>query len=269
MGAVGGPGRTVRPARPVPVRGPSTGTAVRIASRVALGVIAVEAAWVLYTMAGGDARYPIACDYVALRDATARWLAGGGFYQPLQLAGPYATLAAPGDPAMIMYPPLALWLFVPFVILPALLWWVVPLGLGAYGLWRMRPARWTWPVMAALALWPRVPEAVQNGNPVMWSFAFGCLALSAASTGPLVVFNPSLAPFALLGVWRRRWWLVAGLVVLASIPFWAMWRDYLDVARNAQMAGPFLFHDYPFMLIPVVAWIGADGTPFRWRRRSG
>jgi len=232
------------------------GAFVRVASRVALGVVAVEAAWVIWTMVGGDARYPIACDYVALREATARWLAGGGFYLPLQLAGPYATLAAPGDPSIIMYPPLALWLVVPFVFLPAALWWILPCGLAAFGLWRLRPAPWTWPLMASLALWPRVPEAVQNGNPAMWAFAFGCLAVSTSWTGPLLLFKPTLAPFALFGAWHRRWWVALAIVALAALPFVAMWFDYVVVVRNAQPTGSFLLHDYPLLLIPVVGWLG-------------
>ena len=248
-------------------RWPVAGRAGRIASRVAIGVLAAEAAWVLWTMAGGDARYPIACDYIALRDAAERWLAGGGFYLPSQLAGPYATTAPPGAPPIIMYPPLALWLFVPFVFLPAVLWWIVPLGLAAYGLWRLRPAPWSWPLMAALALWPRVPEAVQNGNPAMWAAAFGFLALSRGWAGPLILFKPTLAPFALLGARHRRWWIALGLVGLAVLPFGAMWVDYLAVERNSDAELWYLLHDYPLMLIPVVAWLGrGSGSHLRRER---
>lgn len=237
-------------------RDPRTiGAGLRIVSRVALGVFILEALWVLWTMTVGSSTYPVGCDYTALRDAAARWLGGGGFYLPAQLAGPYATLAPPGAPPIIMYPPLALWLFVPFVYLPTILWWLVPLGLGAYGLWRLHPARWTWPFMAALALWPRIPEAVQNGNPAMWAFAFGALALSFGWTGPLLLFKPTLAPFALLGM-SRRWWIALGIVTLAALPFGGMWLDYLAVIRNAQPDGAFLLHDYPLMLVPVVAWLG-------------
>jgi hypothetical protein len=82
----------------------------------------------------------------------------------------------------------------------------VPLRLVACALWRLRPAPWTWPLIAALALWPPVPEAVQNGNPAIWAFAFGCLAVSTGWTGPLILFKPTLAPFALIGGRRGRWW---------------------------------------------------------------
>ena len=57
---------------------------------------------------------PIGVDYLLYRDAAARWLAGGPFFEPYQLAGPYPISA--GD---ILYPPVALWLFVPFTVLPA------------------------------------------------------------------------------------------------------------------------------------------------------
>ncbi len=64
-----------------------------------------------------------AIDYRLYMDATERWLRGGPFYEPYQLAGPY-TISA-GD---ILYPPVALWLFVPLSFLPACMWWLVPLG---------------------------------------------------------------------------------------------------------------------------------------------
>ena len=239
------------------VRGAAAERIIRISSRVALGVVAVEAAWVLWTMAGGGG-YPIACDYVALRDAAARWLGGGGFYPPFQLAGPYATLAAPGATPVIMYPPLALWLFAPFVFLPAFLWWAIPLGLAVYGLAKLRPATWAWPLIAALALWPRIPEAIQNGNPAMWAFAFGCVALARGWTGPLLLLKPTLAPFALWGVRRRSWWVALAVMGGVSLLFGSMWVDYVRVLLNARDPNGILYslNQVPTLLIPLVAWAG-------------
>ena len=51
---------------------------------------------------------PFGKDVALYRDAASRWLAGGPFYEPRQLAGPYEV--AHGD---ILYPPVGLWLFVP------------------------------------------------------------------------------------------------------------------------------------------------------------
>ncbi len=52
---------------------------------------------------------PVGVDFQLYREVTMRWLGGGPFYQPYQLAGPYPISA--GD---VLYPPVALWLFVPF-----------------------------------------------------------------------------------------------------------------------------------------------------------
>lgn len=57
-------------------------------------------------------------------DAARRWLATGQFYEAYQLNGSYQITL--GD---VLYPPVALVLFVPFVVLPGVLWWVVPLAL--------------------------------------------------------------------------------------------------------------------------------------------
>src|SRR5450759_88660 len=50
----------------------------------------------------------VGVDYRLYMDAARRWLDGGGFYLPFQVAGPYPVLL--GD---VMYPPNALFLFVP------------------------------------------------------------------------------------------------------------------------------------------------------------
>ena len=89
----------------------------------------------------------------------------------------------------------------------------------------------------------------------MWAFAFGCVALARGWTGPLLLFKPTLAPFALFGIWRRTWWIMLCAVGLAALPFGAMWIDYLAVARNAQpVYALFFLHDYPLLAIPLVAW---------------
>ncbi len=61
-------------------------------------------------------------DYRLHMEAAQRWMDGGSFYQPWQLAAPYPTIGA-GE---ILYPPIALALFVPFTFLPWVLWWAVP-----------------------------------------------------------------------------------------------------------------------------------------------
>lgn len=71
-------------------------------------------------------------DYGYYMDITRRWLGGGPFYEPWQLTGPYQF--TPGAPVPghansgAFYPPVALWLFAPFTVLPPVLWWAIPLG---------------------------------------------------------------------------------------------------------------------------------------------
>ena len=91
-------------------------------------------------------------DFALYRDVAARWLAGGPFYEPHQLAGPYEV--AHGD---VLYPPVGLWLFVPFTVLPAVLWWGIPAGLTAWAIWRVRPRPAVWPLMALCLAWPTTP----------------------------------------------------------------------------------------------------------------
>ncbi|MGH2465165.1 MAG: hypothetical protein ACRDGI_06875, partial [Candidatus Limnocylindrales bacterium] len=67
-------------------------------------------------------RQQVGVDYRLYIDTATRWLNGGPYFQTYQLSGPYSIRA--GD---ILYPPVALILFVPFTVLPALLWWVLPL----------------------------------------------------------------------------------------------------------------------------------------------
>src|SRR5256885_7115315 len=62
-----------------------------------------------------------ALDYQLYMDVTRRWLAGGDFYQSWQLAGPYHVADPYGS---VLYPPVAIWLFGAFTVLPGVLWWI-------------------------------------------------------------------------------------------------------------------------------------------------
>ncbi len=193
-------------------------------------------------------------DRTLYMDATERWLSGGPFYNPYQLAGPYPI--RPGD---ILYPPVALWLFVPFTILPAVLWWIVPLGLTGWTIWRLRPLFIVWPFLALCVAWPPTIVKLATGNPVMWSMA--AVALGLITVGPAVfaLIKPSLFPFALWGVRRRRWWMfLAGFMVL-SLPFGVLWSQWLTSLANSQGGGPFYsIQEVPMVGIAVIAWLGRD-----------
>jgi hypothetical protein len=200
---------------------------------------------------------PFGCDFVLYRDAAVRWLSGGGFYQGWQLTGHYAIWDG-GSP--ILYPPVALVLLVPFTVLPAILWWAVPLTLIAGAVWRLRPAPWSWPLMAACLAWPPTLVMVAHGNPVMWEVAF--LAVGCVTAGPavLVLIKPTLAPFALVGVRSRRWWIALGGFVALSAAFGPMWLDWLQALLNSDGSIVYFVQEWPILTLPLAALAGN-----RWR----
>ena len=215
-----------------------------------LAVLAAVSAVVLFQIVYGN-RVGIGVDFHQYLDHVARWQATGQLYLPRQLAGP--TSVMDGDP---LYPPTILYLLLPFRVLPELLWWLIPLPIIVATLVRLRPAPWTWPILAIAALWPRTPALIFYGNPGMWMVAFICLALWRPWAGPLVLLKPSLAPFALIGFGRRAWWISLAIVVLASIPFGSLWLDYLTVLRNSQVPLTYSLLDLPISLAPVLAYVG-------------
>jgi hypothetical protein len=199
---------------------------------------------------------PVGVDYQLYRDAAARWLAGGPFFEPYQVAGPYDISA--GD---ILYPPVGLWLFVPFAVLPgmlaAILWWAIPLGVTAWVVWRLRPRPQAWPLIALCLAWPTTPLKVWTGNPVIWAVA--AVSLGALYRWPSVfaLLKPSLFPFALFGANRRTWWLALVVFAALCVPFGSMWADWAASVVNSR-GGGILYSalEIPMLLLPLVAWLG-------------
>lgn len=193
-----------------------------------------------------------AVDYNLYMDATRRWLASGSFYEPYQLVGTY-----PITVGAILYPPMALILFVPFTMLPAILWWLIPLAITVWAVIRLRPAFWTWPFLALCLAWPPTLVKLVGGNPVLWAVA--ALALGVIYRGPsvLVLIKPSLFPFALFGVWSRMWWVTLGTLIAVSLPFGVMWLDWLRTVVNSQGGGlTYSIQEVPMLALPLIAWTG-------------
>ena len=215
-----------------------------------VGVMAVAWAVQLWSIIDSH-RFGFGVDFNQYSDHTRRWLDGGGFYLPRQLAGP--TSVQDGDP---LYPPLVLYLMLPFQVLPAWLWWAIPLPIFVVLTAAFRPAPWTWPILAVIALWPRTPALIFYGNPGMWMVAAIAAALWWRWPAPLVLIKPSLAPFALIGIGSRGWFVTAAVLALAALPFGSLWLDYLTVLRNSSVPLSYSLLDAPLALAPVVAWLG-------------
>lgn len=223
---------------------------------LAVGLTAFMLAWgalVVWTILHNPAFGPPGSDRLTYVNATQRWLTTGQFYDPRQLAGPY-----PIWDRAILYPPIALALFVPLSALPAVVWWAIPIAILAAVIWRHRPAPWAWPVIAACLCFPLTLVLTYTGNPGLWIAAGVALGTLWGWPALAVALKPTLAPFVLVGIRRRSWWIVAALGALLALAFGSLWIDWWHAATNVYgwRVGPlYSSGDVPLLAAPVVAWI--------------
>jgi hypothetical protein len=220
--------------------------------------------WLLVILAQSDwlAR-SFAVDYKIYMAALDRWQAGAGWYQPRQLNGPY-----PIELGDVLYPPVLIYLLLPFRYLGPILWSAIPAAILVLAVWRQRPALWALALIAACVAWPYSPAKYVFGNPVIWgaaALAVATLAIASLQRWPaaLLLLKPTVAVFALFGIRDRRWWLMVAIMLVASIPFLADTLRYPEVLINAQTnpvdgrGGPFYsLTEFPLLLIPILAWLG-------------
>jgi hypothetical protein len=196
---------------------------------VALLVYAGAYAWVFTTLARDGHPQAVGMDVNAYLAHTVRWLGGGSWYLPAQLASPYSVEAITGN----VYPPTALYLMVPFALgLPMVLWWAIPTGIVAFTYWRHRPAWWAWPILAAVFVYPRTWTVLLLGNPAMWAIALAVAGTAFGWPAWGATLKLTFAPLALTGIRRRSWWYGLPIALALALPFGSMWLDYLAVLRN-------------------------------------
>ncbi len=188
-----------------------------------------------------------------------RWLDTGSLFTPAQLSGPTSgAVTADLVHAPSLYPAAAGPLFAVAAMLPAplaLLWWLVPLGLTGWVVWHLRPAPWTWPIMAACLAWPE--WSIWAGGTSMWVMAATAAGLVWRWPSALILLKPTFAPLAFIGVRDRRWWIAAAVITL--ITFAGPWSDYLVAARNiTDVDWRHNLAEIPMILIPIVAGIGSE-----------
>jgi hypothetical protein len=221
-----------------------------VAIALSLAIFALPA---LFAMAiPNPLEQPFGVDASLYVEAAARWLGGGPFYEPHQLSGPYEV--AHGD---ILYPPIGLWLFVPFTVLPFVLWWVIPATITTAAIVRLRPRPAAWPLIALCLAWPTTLLKIWTGNPVIWCIVALALATIWRGAAPFALLKPSLAPFAAFGIRDRAWWLGMAAFVALSVPFGSMWLDWLTSVVNSR-GGGLLYSalEAPMLALPLVAWWG-------------
>lgn len=199
----------------------------------------------------------VAVDYRIHLTFAQRFVDTGSMYLPLQLAGPFDPQSALTgfDSHPSMYPPHAAYLFVPFLVLPAFLWWAIPLGLSAYLIASWRPAAWAWPILAMMAFNPVTVTGYIVGNTTIWLVALVGAGLRWGWPAILITLKPSLLPFALIGIRHRSWWVAGIVLALLSLPLLGQWFAYLEVVQNAQTTLLYSLGSVPMMLLMIVAWL--------------
>jgi hypothetical protein len=225
-----------------------------------LGTISTAAAWQLVTK--GDPGVRAGVDLAIMLELGRRWVETGSMYLPYQLAGPYPIdVTADLGQTPALYPPAAGPVFGALTLLPLPLvvaaWWAIPIGIVVAGIWRWRPAPWTWPLMALCFVHPMSPAQLMVGGTSMWVAALVVLGLTIGWPAALILLKPTMLPFALLGAWDPRWWVVA--VALIVVTLLGPWQDYLMVGANgADAAGGVLYSlkTFPLAAVPLFAWLG-------------
>ena len=242
-----------------PLRSSELLRTILLATTVGLLTISV-AGWLLVIVGqAGWLGRSFAIDYGIYMQGLDRWQADGEWYRARQLAGPY-----PIELGDILYPPVLIYLLVPFRYLGPVLWTIIPAAILIAAVWRLRPAPWALLLIAACIAWPYTPAKFIFGNPVIWGAAALGVATIVRWPAAFLLIKPTVAVFALFGIRDRRWWLLVAVLALASLPFLADTLRYPEVLLNAQTnpidgrGGPFYsITEFPLLCIPLIAWLGA------------
>jgi hypothetical protein len=196
-------------------------------------------------------------DFTFYRQIGTRWLADGTYYLPHQLTGvPYGIVPMED----VLYPPTALFLFVPLTVVPPLVWWIVPVGILVATTWLWRPRPIALLAMLLLLIWPRAESAFIFGNSDMWMAAGIAAGLRWGWPALILVVKPIFLPLAALGASRVSWWVGAGVLVLVSLAMLPLWLQYVTAMRTLRIGLDYSLGSLPLLLVPITAWLGRDRT---------
>lgn len=216
---------------------------------VLLGLTAIE--WTFGWFGPPNWRSAVG-DLTIYTEATRRVLDGGSWFLARQLAGPYEVVW--GD---VLYPPTTSWFFLPWLVLPAWTFVVIPSAISAWVVARHRPTMWAWPLMALCLLWPVTGLKVLSASPNVWVMAAVAMGTLYGWPAALVLMKPTLLPFATFGIRSRAWWLTVVALAALTLPFLPSALEYPRVLLDSRGGGVlYSLWDVPLVLIPVIAWLG-------------
>ncbi len=226
---------------------------IRIALLTVTGVLLVafvlEFAWLWGYI---DSQSGIDVDRQFYAGVGQHWLDTGELYSARQLAGPYVVLPNVDN----LYPPTGLPFMLAVLWLPALLYYLIPLGTTAVLVAWWRPAAWTWPLLVFFLAWPRGVSNIIYGNSDIWIQAAVAGGLLVGWPALLILMKPSVLPFAVVGVRHRSFWIGAAVVAVASLFALELWREYFVAIGNSDAEWYYSLEDTPPYFLPIVAWLG-------------
>jgi hypothetical protein len=197
----------------------------------------------------------------------ARYLEGAR--QFLDTGSPYTIPAEPLTYEQMftvlpfVHPPIALYLFVPFLWLPAVLWWMIPAGIAAWCAYRWRPGEWAWIASLLVLGWPPYVQNIQVGNTDMYVAALTGAGMLYGWPAALLVLKPHSLPWAVFSVGKRSFWIGLGVIAVLAVPFGALWFEWIEMVSKASSVGP-SYVTKLLPLVPVIWWLS-----WRLRLRHG
>ena len=230
---------------------------VRTIRVVLATIVGIEALWIVFVFVQQALTNPaFGLDYRWHVDAARRLLDTGTPYWPWQIAGPYEI-----SDGAILYPPTAFLLFIPFIWLPAALWWAIPTAILIGAMAIHRPPLWAWAVIGGILAFEKSLNVYVFGNPSMWIVAAIAAGTVLGWPYEFVLAKPTFAPIALFGIRHRSWWFALALLGVASVPFARVWLDWIAVVRNSNVSLIYNLPTLPLMVAPLVAWLTGVRRP--------
>lgn len=223
-------------------------------------IIGVEVAWIIYaTSLIATTPTVLGYDFRGYLTGARDWLTSGSPYPAVLLAGSVSEESLFATTPFI-HPPHSLVLFAPFLALPAILWWAVPIGAVVWMAYRWRPSEWAFVGALAVLSMPRSIDVIVAGNTDMWIAGLVAVSLMYRWTAALCLVKPSQALWALVGVRDRGWWVTVVLGLAVAVAFAPLWFEWFTVVHNTSGGVEYLIAGMLLPLGPVILYLGRSNT---------